>query len=182
MKNQSAIAEKYALALFEVASEKKLVEEFKTTLKKVVELLSAEDFDILLNSPVSSQISFKEMAKTALTSAIPDKELQSFFLILIDKGRLGLLPSIVDEFFKRADQKEGIMRGEVRSSRTLKDNEIQKLTSAVEENLNQKVSLNFNVDPSLIGGFEINVGGYRFVDSIKGHLNKLNEVVRRSTN
>lgn len=182
MKNDLQIASKYAHALFEIASEKNCVEEYKTSLTKVTEVLTPQEFEILKNSPMASQISFKEMAKTALANVISDKELQSFFLILIDNGRIGLLSDIVAEYFKKVDQKNGVLRGEVRSSRALKDTEAQKLTSAVEETLKQKVNLNFNVDSSLIGGFEINVGGYQFVDSIRGHLNKLNEVVKRSPN
>lgn len=182
MKKDSLIAEKYAQAIFEIAYENKLTKEFSEALTKVSAEISASDFEVLKNSPMGTQISFKEMIKTALASAVNDKYLESFLLILVDNGRLGLLSEISKQFNKKVDSQMGIVRGEVRSSRALKDAEVQKLTSAVEENLNQKVDLKFNVDPNLIGGFEINVGGYQFVDSIRGHLNKLNEVVRRSSN
>lgn len=174
------LSSRYAKALFSVATEKnnrqKVFEDLKT-LREVVN--KQEDVREYLSSQLVSAEQKKTVLEKTFESAKVEDEVKNFMLVLADKGRLGILESIVEAYEKTSDEAHGVTRGTVKSAQPMSEDE----QKAIEEKINQvtgkKVILSYECDPSVIGGLIAEVGGYVFDDTITTHLRRLKEEIKR---
>ncbi|MCB0378750.1 MAG: ATP synthase F1 subunit delta [Bdellovibrionales bacterium] len=175
----SQVAERYALALFEVAEKKGTVETTEETLSALAQSIRGNQEVLkVLGSPLVSSDEKVSLLKTALGGAMTE-ELTTFFDLLAKNNRLDFIPEIVDAFQSVISKTTGIMSGEVTSASELSDQEKSKIKAMIESKLARKVELKYIVKPDMIGGVEAKVGSYIFEDSIKSHMQKLNEFITR---
>lgn len=175
----SQISERYATALYEVTQAKGKTSEVLATLKALKTSLE-ENKDVLemLNAPLLSDSDKEAVLKSAIANAIND-ELSTFFSLLIKNNRLLLLPQIVQALEDKVAQEMGVESGTVRSATELTDLEKTEVQKLIEKKLSKKVDLSFVVDSEMIGGIEAKVGSYIFENSIKTHMQKLNDFITR---
>lgn len=175
----SQISERYATALYEVTQAKGNTSEVLATLKALKTSLE-ENKDVLemLNAPLLSDTDKEAVLKSAIANAIND-ELSTFFSLLIKNNRLLLLPQIVQALEDKVAQEMGVESGTVRSATELTDSEKTEVQKLIEKKLSKKVDLSFVVDSKMIGGIEAKVGSYIFENSIKTHMQKLNDFITR---
>lgn len=175
----SQISERYATALYEVTQAKGKTSEVLATLK-ALKTSFEENKDVLemLNAPLLSDTDKEAVLKSAIANAIND-ELSTFFSLLIKNNRLLLLPQIVQALEDKVAQEMGVESGTVRSATELTDSEKTEVQKLIEKKLSKKVDLSFVVDSKMIGGIEAKVGSYIFENSIKTHMQKLNDFITR---
>lgn len=175
----SQISERYATALYEVTQAKGNTSEVLATLK-ALKTSFEENKDVLemLNAPLLSDTDKEAVLKSAIANAIND-ELSTFFSLLIKNNRLLLLPQIVQALEDKVAQEMGVESGTVRSATELTDSEKTEVQKLIEKKLSKKVDLSFVVDSKMIGGIEAKVGSYIFENSIKTHMQKLNDFITR---
>ena len=71
------------------------------------------------------------------------------------------------------NQHFAILEGTVYSAVALSEGQLTELTYAFTKKLNQKVKLNVEIDPSLLGGYKVNLGNVVYDNSIKLQLKNL---------
>ena len=175
----SQVAERYAQALFDICKQKKSTEEVLQLLGALGDALVQHiDIQVALNSPMISNNDKVSILKTAMKAGLPD-EVEGFFSLLAKNNRIAQIPSIVAIFEDLANKESGVMTGEVRSAVELSEGEKADLKKVIEEKLSRKVNLNYSVDKNMIGGLEARVGSYIFEDSIKSHMQQLNDFITR---
>jgi len=175
----SLVAERYALALFQVSSNKETKESINAYLKELSKALSQyADVKKLFYSPMISSPDKLKILKTAVGGELPG-ELDSFFKVLSQNNRIGSLPKISKAFESLINKSSGKMNGSVVSATELSDEERKSLKETIEKELNTSVSLEFKVDPKVIGGLEAKVGSYIFEDSVQSHMEQLNDFITR---
>lgn len=175
----SQLAERYSSALFEVTQKKGNTTECLETLKALKEsLLTNKDVFQVLTTPLISDSDKVAVLKSGIGQGL-NEELTTFFELLAKNNRLADLPSIVTALQERSDLEMGVESGKVRSAMELSESEQQEVKKKIEDKLNKKVDLEFVVDPKMIGGIEAKVGSYIFEDSIKSHMQKLNDFITR---
>ena len=108
--------------------------------------------------------------------------MKNLLLLLAEKSRISVLPEIADAFEKLNDEIHSVHRGTVRSATALSPDERKKIEGRVSEVTGRKVILTYKEDPSMIGGLTAEVGGYLFDDSIKSHVRRLKEDLKRRAN
>ena len=86
---------------------------------------------------------------------------------------------IVTAFEEKSSLDLGVISGVVRSAAELSVDEKESVKKMIEEKLSKKVELQFTVDSKMIGGIEAKVGSYIFENSIKSHMQKLNDFITR---
>lgn len=175
----SVLAERYALALFQASKKKDQLVTVNSFLAELATALSDHaDIRQLFFSPMVSAGDKLALLKTSVGGQFPP-ELESFFTVLSENNRLGILPEIARAFTDLINQDKGLMNGTVVSAVDLSDDEKKSLQQTIEKELETSVTLTFSVDPQVIGGVEVKVGSYVFEDSVLSHMEKLNDFITR---
>lgn len=175
----SQLAQRYALALYEVAKDKGNSDQCLETMVALKQSLE-DNKDILevLKTPLISDTDKVAVLKNAVGEGMND-ELATFFELLTKNNRLGSIPQIVTALQERSSKEKGLVSGTVRSTEKLTEQEKSEVRKVIEKELSSSVELTYTVDPQMIGGIEARVGSYIFEDSIKSHMQKLNDFITR---
>jgi F-type H+-transporting ATPase subunit delta len=160
MKN-SRVAQRYALALFEVAEEQKLLDRVVADAGILERLMShSPDFALFLRSPVINYHRKQKILREILTDKVHALTL-GFVLLLAGKSRESLLGDVIREFYFIRDERRGVVNAEVTTVVPLNDAEKKALVSRLGTHLAKTIELRAGIDPSLRGGFTV-----RFYDTV----------------
>lgn len=174
------LAARYARALFKLSEESDQVE----SILKILNIL-----DPLIQRPsrflhwlVSPQINL-EAKRNLFLNVVPEgnKLLRNFFLLLLKKGRLQILPEIICEFKKLAASHLGILDVRLISTIQIDEETRNNLTKKIEETFNKKPIISEEIDPNLIGGEILIIGNKMFDSSLKGKLDRLKKHLLRGS-
>ena len=102
-----------------------------------------------------------------------DQLLRNFLLVLVDKGRIGQLEVIAEEFERLVAEQEGVLSAELTTAVELSDDDERRLLQQIETASGRKVEATRHVDPGLIGGIVLQVGSHRLDASVRGRLDRL---------
>ncbi len=165
------IARPYASALFDLAFEAKNVAEVEKSLDEIAVLIAQSgEFAGFLNSPVISLDEKIGVIDAIVARAALPEMVANLIRLVAKNGRLFVLPAIIVAFRELAAAQRGEIRAEVTSAATLSKTQLSALGAALKKRLGKSVTLNANVDPSLIGGLVVKVGSKMIDTSIKTKL------------
>ena len=105
--------------------------------------------------------------------ALGDQLLRNFLLVLVDKGRIGELEVIAEEFERLVAEQEGVLSAELTTAVELSDDDERRLLQQIETASGRKLEATRHVDPGLIGGIVLQVGSHRLDASVRGRLDRL---------
>jgi F-type H+-transporting ATPase subunit delta len=170
-----ALAKRYAKAL--VASLKE--EEFEEALEQLKSVGGTLEANPKLYRYLSQMVVPKrdrvELAKILTDDLGFSPKIKNFFLILVEKERIPLLDTIIEEFRRLTDDVLGQVRGKVRAPSPLSNEELDMLSRGFQELTGKRVVLDVEEDPSIIGGVVTLLRGVVFDGSIKGSLEQIRE-------
>jgi F-type H+-transporting ATPase subunit delta len=167
------VAKRYARALFELAKDKDILSIIEEDIKNVQKVYEkSEDFKQLLESPVI-QISekkkvFEELFKNKINSIF-----FNFLILLLEKGREDLLPTIVKHFFQLSDELRGIIRGHLKTAHLLDKEQLTIMKKRLDQITSKNVVIEQKIDPELIGGFVIKMDDTVIDNSIRNQLMRM---------
>ena len=170
----SALAERYAAALADVAVARKAVAEIGAGLTSFAEMFrdSAELRNCLETPAVSAQKKQAVVAELVRQAAI-HAEVKNFLFVLVDHGRMNLLGEIQEAFRAEVNSRMGIVEAEVVSARELSREEKSQLKKALEQVTGKKVEAHYRMDAGLIGGTKVRMGSTIYDGSVREQLNRL---------
>ena len=164
---------RYAQAVFEIALERKELDNWQSDLKKIASLGDDATFIALLESP-----KFHFDTKAKLLSERLDKvnplALNLVYLLMM-RGRLSLIGDIADEYQRLLDSYRGIEQAEVTTAIPLDDEDKKRLAQHLSAVVGKKVILKPEVDSNLIGGIIARIGGKLLDGSTRSKLMALRE-------
>ena len=96
-----------------------------------------------------------------------------FLCFLVNKARLFYLEKILKDFLIISSNKKGEIIAKLKAAKKLNDEEINNIKKDLTENFGTNLKLNFEHDPSLIGGLIIQIGSVMIDTSIKSKLQQL---------
>ncbi|MDR3121131.1 MAG: ATP synthase F1 subunit delta [Clostridiales bacterium] len=142
---------------------------------------SAELRGFLLNPAVAARVR-AETLLLALGANEPtddcDSLLARFLRLLADKGRLGLLPAIADEYQKAKARHRNLLRVVIRSAERLDDKTVGVLLEKYRRQYGAAAAEAENiVDASLLGGICVQIGDTRIDDTLKGRFAELSKLL-----
>lgn len=167
------VASRYAKSLIDLAQEQGNLEAVKNDMEQFVSVLYAnKELQAVLKNPI-----MKQDKKRNILDALFEKKIHpsiiAFFHIMVRKGRAGILYATAREFIREYNEVKSIVHATVVSATTLSTENLDALRKVIAGEINAEVVLQNRVDPSLIGGFVVNVGDKQIDASISGKLNKL---------
>jgi F-type H+-transporting ATPase subunit delta len=170
-------AERYSLALYELASENNVLPQVEEQSLSVLNLISSsKDFLNLIKDPTNNQDDLLKVIDNISNENKFESLLKNFLSFLITKRRFFYIEQILKSFVEICSQKRGELKAELKSAKELSSNEISKITDELTKNFSSKIKLNYKHDESLIGGLIVQVGSTMVDTSIK---NKLQQIENR---
>ncbi len=167
-----ALARRYAKALLEVArAEGQEPASLGSELGGLVRLM--EDNAALRRALL--QPSLKAPARRRLVGALADAGQGSALLrrlleLLAGRDRLALLPVLAEEFARAARAAQGRVSAEAVTAVPLGVPQRAALSSALGAAVGKTVELEARVDPALLGGVLVKLGGRSYDGSVRGQL------------
>ncbi|RLQ93518.1 F0F1 ATP synthase subunit delta [Falsibacillus albus] len=171
--SSEAVAKRYALALFQLATEQNQLESVEEELRVVKKIfLENPGFGQLLKSPRLPLQKKKEMLKESFQEASPF--VMNTLMILTDRHRDEYIVQVVDSFIGLANELRGIADATIYSIRPLTEDEKAALSTSFAQKVGKK-SLNIQniIDTNLLGGIKVQIGNRIFDGSLRGKLDRL---------
>jgi len=178
--SNSAISIRYAKAMLNIASEEKQVDRYAEELAGISEVLEQDDLlRLLLDSPT-----FPLKKKTAIMHDIADLlelsgGMRNFLDLLLEKGRIVYLPQIDLNYRKFADELSGVVRAKIKSANKLTKKRADEIRKGLEKQTGKQVVLSAEIDKSLIGGLQAEMGGKLFDGSVKTQLKRIADTLAK---
>jgi F-type H+-transporting ATPase subunit delta len=174
--NQHQLARPYAKAIFEYALEHKTLHIWSSWLKRLSQLLQHDALKAIIENPsvtreelVSILIALaKELDKSAWMD-----EIAALLRVLIKNKRLLVVPAIEADFDALRAREEKTLTVQVRAFSELSPAEAAQLTERLSHRFNRQVTLELQIDPTLLGGMVIQAQNVVIDGSIRGQLTKL---------
>ncbi|BDG49109.1 MULTISPECIES: F0F1 ATP synthase subunit delta [Parageobacillus] len=171
--NKETIAKRYALALFQIAVEKQLLERLEEEIRAVWQALAENDeFLSLLTYPKLSLEKKKALIKE--TFAAVSAPLRNTLLLLLERHRIDIVPELAQQFIDLVNEARGVAEATAYSARPLTEEEKRALSDVFAKKMG-KATLRIEniVDPSLIGGVKLRIGNRIYDGSISGKLERI---------
>jgi F-type H+-transporting ATPase subunit delta len=174
----SKVAEPYAEALLDLAKSNDTLKETTNDMNIVSQLLvNSSDLKKFLGNPLSPRDAKKSVVKDVLGEQIDGSTLK-FILLLVDRGRIGVLERIAEKFLELSYKEESIEIAKVISSIQLTAQQQKEIAEKLKIITGAKqIKLALKVDPQLIGGFTIEIGSQKIDTSIRGQLNQISNLL-----
>jgi F-type H+-transporting ATPase subunit delta len=170
----SGLGGRYALALLDLADEKKQLDQVADDLRHLKALLEeSADLRRLVDSPLFSREQ-QAAAISAVVERVGVTELtRRFVLVVAQNRRLFALSSMINGYLAELARRRGEIKAEVTSARPLSAAQLQALEETLREILGGKAEVGVTVDPSLIGGLIVKVGSQMIDNSLRSKLQRL---------
>lgn len=186
MAQGSAVARRYARALFQAAQGAKATAEVGRDLKTAVEAIWDDERLRVFMTGDRVAAEAKKRLVAGLAAAVGAGTSQgearglhllvrNFLWLAVDKRREAYVPDVARAYQALADRAEGLVDVEVRTAVELGEDGRRKLGAALAGKLGRRVRANFVVDPSLIGGLQVKVDDRLFDASLRRRLERLGE-------
>ena len=169
------LSKRYAKALFDLALEHKAHETVSGDLRAVGELLteSVDLREVFRNPRIDTEK--KEAVLTSLLDRMKVHQLtRSFLFIVLNKGRILLVPAVATEMQQSLDQSVGRICANVTSAAPLEATDLKAIQESLSTALGAKeVRVEASVDPLVLGGVITRIGNLILDGSVRTQLNKI---------
>jgi F-type H+-transporting ATPase subunit delta len=171
--SNSTVAKRYAIALFELAQQKKELRSVEKDLRELkIVWTGNKDLKELFTSPKLTLDKKKVLIREIFTNANPI--IINTLLVLIEKKRLDEVISIINEFMELSNNAQGVAEAKVYSTRELTEDERARISTVFSKNVGkQSLRIENIVDPSLLGGIRIQIGNRIYDSSLSTKLDRL---------
>ena len=112
----------------------------------------------------------------ALKTNIGD-EAKNFVAMLVENGRMSLLPEIEQQFRELKNAHESTADAEIVSAFPMNDGQLADLVAALQKKFGRKLNASVKVEPELIGGVRVVVGDEVLDFSVKNRLQSMQKVL-----
>jgi len=176
---RASLAGRYASALFDLARDQKQIESVGKSLEALGQaLVDSKDFNELVTSPLVS----REKASKALAAIAPDLGLDpittNFLGVLAKNGRKNQLQNVIRAYRRLAAEHRGETTADVVTARPLNDDQLTQLKQQLRSRAGRDVTIDAQVDPTILGGIVVKLGSQQIDASIRTKLNRLAQAMK----
>ena len=170
--NESQISVRYAKALFESASEKKVLDQVYQDMELVGDTCRLEDFQYMLLVPSLQPSQKFSIMESVLKAYISEVSLSLIRLVVQNKREL-YLPDIARNFKDFYRKEKGIRAATLRTAAEVDEGTLKRIRTLIGKAYDSEVELGASVDQELIGGFVLTVEGLQYDASVASSLRKM---------
>lgn len=170
------VARPYAKAAFDFAVEHQGVDRWQDMLAFAAEVTKNEHMAELLSGAIAPETLAESFI--AVCGEQLDDNGQNLIRVMAENGRLKVLPDVLEQFVQLRAASEAIAEVEVTSATALSEEQLSKISAAMEKRLSRKVKLNCKIDKSVMAGVIIRAGDMVIDGSVRGRLERLADVLQ----
>ena len=174
------VARRYAKALLIIGKEDGQAETYREELNAFAGLIAKEkELEQAITNPLYNVADRKKVLQAIIDRVKISKVMESFILLLFDKGRISFLNDINEFYHKLADELKGVARASLVSATELPSESIEKIRITLSKKIGKDIILEVEHDPNLIGGIVSQIGDLVLDGSIKTQLLNMRESLKR---
>lgn len=179
---ESTIALRYAKALQKIGLEQSQMDVYLEELEAVLAASKADDHleFVLTNRQADYQARLRVVDEICKSHDM-SKNTNHFLKLLIKKGRMELFPHVVKAYrrlvFNSANKVEALYI----TAKPLSDDEKKSIDQLMEAHSGKKVVSENEVDPEVLGGVAVKIGGEIFDGTIKYWLDQLGNQLKHAS-
>ncbi len=167
-------AKSYSQALYELASEEKILNNVEEHVLSFLKLIAqSEDFNLLIKDPTNRQEHQLNVINQIFEKFNLNTLLKKFLNFLVMRRRFFYVEKILKDFIMICSKNRGEISAKLSVAKELNENEINKIKNDLSQNFGSDVKLNYNYDPDLIGGLIMQVESVMIDTSIKNKLQQI---------
>ncbi|HFH1361624.1 TPA: F0F1 ATP synthase subunit delta [Shigella flexneri] len=170
------VARPYAKAAFDFAVEHQSVERWQDMLTFAAEVTKNEQMAELLSGALAPETLAESFI--AVCGEQLDENGQNLIRVMAENGRLNALPDVLEQFIHLRAVSEATAEVDVISAAALSEQQLAKISAAMEKRLSRKVKLNCKIDKSVMAGVIIRSGDMVIDGSVRGRLELLADVLQ----
>ncbi len=175
MAELATIARPYADALFQVAQSGNLAQ-WSDMVAELAQLGSHPEVRTFITNPKLTNQQVLEAFESLFRSK-PSAEVSNFLALLVENGRLVLLPEIAQQFQALKNAAEGAADAHIASAFELSSAQLQELVATLEKKFERKLKPFVTIDPALIGGVRVAIGDQVLDTSVRAKLQHLHNAL-----
>jgi len=165
------IARPYAEAAFKLAREGNSLPAWSDALARLAAVVQSPAARDLIGNPRFTDTQVATLVADVAGELSADQ--RNFVQLLAGNERLTVLPEICGHFESLRNAHEGVLDARISSAYPLSDAQVAEVVAALEAKYARKVKVSVAVDPDLIGGISIRIGGEVLDTSVRGKLAQL---------
>jgi F-type H+-transporting ATPase subunit delta len=169
----SAVARRYAKALFALAKEAGTLEQTAAEIGRVAAVANDPTIGPVLGSPLLSPVRRRELVQMLARELSLSTLLTRFLGLLAEHRRLDQLPAIATSIERLVDDEMGRVRIRIRSAAALSPQEEQTLVAAFSRLTGKHVVPQVATDAELLGGIIVEVEGTVYDGSVRTQFDRL---------
>lgn len=178
--SSSYIANRYAKAFLSLTErDASLADKALSFLAVCDELFAVSETKKVLKSPVMPADLKKAILAYGAEKASAPAEFVNFANQVVDAGRTAYLPQISKAYKDMLAAKRGFAEATAVSAETMSEAAKAELSAALEKVFQKKITLQNEIDKSVLGGFVVHVGNYTIDLSLRNRLNSVAEFAQR---
>jgi len=166
------IARPYAEAVFKLAAESNALPVWSDALANIAGVVKDERVQACISDPKVSAQQLEGLLLGVMGDKLPG-EARNFVQVLVQNGRLELMPHIRTHFEALKREKEGVLEATIISALPIDDAQVKQLVAQLETKYQRKVTAQVETDASLIGGVKIVVGDKVIDATVRGKLDAM---------
>lgn len=177
--NEGKISGRYARVLYALAEEKGIQQEiYKKMITLSQAFIEVPDLTKTLANPMHTP---EEKLSLLVTASGKNSSpfLTDFFRFVIKKEREEFMIFIAMSYQDYYREKQHIMVGKIISASPLKEASLARIRQIMKDKFASTIELTTQVEPSIIGGFVLEVDNYRMDSSIKTELQNIQKELTR---
>jgi F-type H+-transporting ATPase subunit delta len=174
----SETANRYALALYELANENLELEAVENNISEFLNIYStSEDLKKFIKNPTQSQSNQLEVLNKISLQMNLSKIIKNFLGVLVTKRRIFFIKKIFINFLSLTSKRRGELKASLVSSKSLTSEELESLSKDLSKTVGAPIALDYEVDENLIGGLKMQIGSLMIDTSIKNKLKKYEQTM-----
>ena len=173
------VAGVYARALFEVASERDVLDVVREQLAQFVDALSADrELEVFFVSPYFSTEEKKDGLHRMVEGA--EETFMNFLETLVERDRMPEISHIRARYEELWDAEKRLLPVEVTSAVELDEATVRSIGERIGSGTGNTIQLTTVIDPDMLGGIVLRVGNVILDASIRNRLNQLRKEVAKA--
>jgi F-type H+-transporting ATPase subunit delta len=176
---EGSLSRRYAKALFQLALEAKREEEIGQEIERFNSIYLATELRLVLTNPAFSAENRKNVLTQIARSLKLSPLVANSVAFLLERDRLPYLPSIISRYRRLLDEKNGRVEAKLVAAGPVEENDIKRLSAALEKVSGKQVVLGQENDPSIVAGVVIHLEGKVYDGSVRTQLEKMKERIER---
>ena len=171
-------SERYALALYELATENSEIEDIEKNIILLLEICNKnqEFLSFLKNPTYQLEVQGKIISEISKIIRL-NKTLYNFLQLIINKRRIYFLDKILETFIKLSSKRKGKIEAILTSSKDLSRDEKNKINEDISKAIKSNIDFIYKIDKSLISGVKIQVGSLLIDTSVSNKLKKIKQLM-----